>query len=115
MPSVAEFMVDVDAVVMPSLWEAAPLLAMEALTAGCPLVASDGIGLREVVGDAPAIVVQPGDARALTDAMSLVINDQQLLEQRARDYAAVAASRFDSRRTASALHSVFTEITPKLD
>lgn len=48
---------------MPSRWVAFGLLAVEALCAGTPLIASDCIGLREVVEDTPAVVVPPGRRR----------------------------------------------------
>src|SRR5690606_20718599 len=54
-----------DLVVMPSLWEACPLLPMEVLSAGVPLVASRCIGLREVCEGTPAILVDPASAESL--------------------------------------------------
>src|SRR5690606_11965440 len=50
-----------DAVVMPSRWEACGLLGMEVLTAGRPLIASRCIGLREVIQDTPALSFEVDD------------------------------------------------------
>ena len=47
----------VDVVVMPSLWEACPLLPMEVLVAGVPVIGTDCVGMREVLLDTPARVV----------------------------------------------------------
>jgi len=59
----------VDAIVMPSRWEAGSLLAMEVLCAGRPLIASDCLGLRETVRDTPATVFRSEDAAALAGAL----------------------------------------------
>lgn len=61
-----------DAVVLPSLWEGQPLVAQEALRCGAVLVATDAGGTREVTGDA-AVLVPPGDAPALADALAQVL------------------------------------------
>src|SRR6185295_2308629 len=44
-PDASALMKDLDGVVMPSLWEACGLVAMEALAAGCPLIATTCDGL----------------------------------------------------------------------
>ena len=66
-----------DVVVMPSLFEAFGLVAVEAFAASRPLVASDVGGLREVVKDGTGILVPPGDARALTEAVVEVLSSPE--------------------------------------
>jgi glycosyltransferase involved in cell wall biosynthesis len=46
---IAPVLSQMDALVMPSLWEACPLLPMEAMVLGVPVVGSDAIGLREAL------------------------------------------------------------------
>lgn len=103
--NVAEIYRDLDALVMPSRWEACGLLAMEALASGLPLIASDCIGLREVLRDTPAIVVPGGDPEGLARAMEGFLG---------RDYRPAftafrqeAAERFDVRRTAKKVVELF--------
>ncbi|HUQ10642.1 MAG TPA: glycosyltransferase family 4 protein [Steroidobacteraceae bacterium] len=60
----------VDAVVMPSLWEASGLLAMEVLVCGVPLIATDCVGLRETVRGSPARVARTRDAASLAECMA---------------------------------------------
>ena len=50
---------------VPSLWEALPLLPMEAMVAGVPVLGTDCIGLREVLRDTPSRVVRAGEVGAL--------------------------------------------------
>jgi glycosyltransferase involved in cell wall biosynthesis len=67
-----------DVVVVPSLWEGQPLIVQEALRAGRPLVASRVGGIPDLTGQDAAILVPPGDAAALADAVLSVLDDPVL-------------------------------------
>ncbi|HYY10839.1 MAG TPA: glycosyltransferase family 4 protein [Kineosporiaceae bacterium] len=71
---VADLLAAADVVVVPSRWEGQPLVVQEALRAGAAVVATDAGGTREVAGDA-AVLVPPGDARALADGVRGVLDD----------------------------------------
>ena len=59
-----------DAVVLPSRWEGLPLVLLEAMARGRPVVATAVGGIPEVVGDGEhARLVPAEDARALADAL----------------------------------------------
>ena len=106
---VQQVLQQVDAVVMPSLWEACGLVAMEALMSGRPLIASSCEGLREVTAGSPALSVPPRNATALADAITRVIaSHQALLEEGAR-YIPVATDRFCADRTAEGLLALFSQ------
>jgi len=108
---VAEIYRDLDAVVMPSRWEACGLLAMEALVSGIPIITSNCIGLREVVRNTPAIVVSNGDPEELAVAMeNLMRIDQSHDFEAFRD---TAASRFDVRQTANNIEKLFKQALTK--
>jgi glycosyltransferase involved in cell wall biosynthesis len=96
-----------DAVIMPSLWEAMPLLAMEALVAGTPLIASACIGLREVCMGSPALMCAPGDSRSLVDAVNRFVNGRALHEAAARQYQSEAIRRFDRKETGARLRALY--------
>lgn len=97
-----------DVVVMPSLWEACPLLPMEVLICGTPLIASDCIGLREVVADTPAWVVPAANGTALAEALCQVAVEPR--RSLFADYAATAAYRFDVATTRAALARLYNEL-----
>ena len=59
LPEVASTLKAVDVVAIPSLWEAMPLLPMEAMVAGVPVVGTNCIGLGEILVDSPSAIVSP--------------------------------------------------------
>jgi glycosyltransferase involved in cell wall biosynthesis len=65
-----------DVFVLPSLSEGLPLALLEAMFAGCPIVASDvgEIGVALAHGEA-GVLVRPGDPRALADSLDAVLRD----------------------------------------
>jgi glycosyltransferase involved in cell wall biosynthesis len=96
-----------DLVLMPSLWEAMPLLAMEAFVAGAPLIATSCIGLKEVCVGTPAIVCAPGDSEALLAAVNTFVWDRTTLKAQAEQYRSEAVRRFDRKQTAQALKELY--------
>jgi glycosyltransferase involved in cell wall biosynthesis len=67
-----------DVVVAPSVWEGQPLILHEMLRAGRPLVASRAGGIPDLTGEDAALLVPPGDAAALSDAVLAVLDDPAL-------------------------------------
>jgi glycosyltransferase involved in cell wall biosynthesis len=71
-----------DVVVLPSRWEGLPLVALEALAAGRPLVATTVRGVRELVTDGEdALLVPPDDPAALAAALTRAISEPGLAER----------------------------------
>jgi glycosyltransferase involved in cell wall biosynthesis len=69
--------------VLPSFEEGFGLAALEAMSAGVPVVASNRGSIPEVVGDA-GILVEPDDSEGLTRAMERIISDAALRASCAR-------------------------------
>jgi len=68
-----------DAIVMPSTSEGLPLVALEALASGTPLVATNARGIRDLVTDGDeALLVPLGDPSALALALRRVLDDREL-------------------------------------
>ncbi len=103
---VASIYQDLDAVVMPSNWEACPLQPMEALVSGVPIITSDCIGLREVVRDTPAIMVPSGNSSALAAAMKDVLHGDWSPHFEA--FRAEAAEKFNVKHSAIKVADLFS-------
>ena len=93
--------------VFPSLYEAFGLALLEAMAAGCPVVASRVGGIPEIVEDgASGLLVPPGDAAALAKAIRRLAQDRTCrvrLGAAARD----RARRFDVGRTVEELERLY--------
>jgi glycosyltransferase involved in cell wall biosynthesis len=109
--SAAGTLAELDAVIMPSLREACPLVAMEAMVLGCPLIASDCIGLRELTVGTPALQSVAGDAASLASAIGQFLANHGAIKQSARLYIPDARRSFDSSRAVESLLSVFSRVS----
>jgi glycosyltransferase involved in cell wall biosynthesis len=90
--------------VLPSLWEGQPLALQEALRAGVPIVASDAGGIGGLTGDDAALLVGPGNAEQLGEAVVSVLENDDL----------AARLRAAARRRAAALPAEDDAVTAVL-
>jgi len=73
----------VDVLVLPSVWwENSPLTVQEALGGGVPVIASATGGVPELIAPDAGVLVPPGDAPALRDALASVVSGARLGEAR---------------------------------
>jgi len=107
-PDVTPILREIDLLVMPSLWEACPLLPMEAMCEGAPVLGSDCIGLREVLYGSPSRMVPAGDAAALAQGIRQAIDAPW--KEKAAEYAPVAHRRFDVRVRGGELLGLFDRV-----
>jgi glycosyltransferase involved in cell wall biosynthesis len=107
MPSAVPVLGGLDLLVMPSLWEACGLLAMEAMCLGIPVLGSDCIGLREVLHGSPSMQVPAGDPDALSQGISRAMTNPWT--ENARQYVPQARRRFDVAPAARQLSDIFDD------
>jgi glycosyltransferase involved in cell wall biosynthesis len=98
-----------DLCVLPSRWEGSPFTAQEALRAGTPLVSTRAGGVPELVGDG-AELVPVGDATALADAVSRLLDDPARAARLAEAGRRRAAGWPDEAGAARRLVAVYREL-----
>lgn len=81
-PDVPELLTAADLFVLPSLWEGLPMALIEAMAAGLPVVATSVSGTRGVMlpGET-GLLVPPGDAAALAQAVALLLAEPERAAQ----------------------------------
>ena len=97
-----------DLMVIPSRWEGFGLVAAEAMASGCPIVAANIAGLREVLGDA-CVWFESEDPEGLAAAIRDLVKDVDRLDAMA-EAGCRRASLFDVATTARAYESLYREI-----
>lgn len=71
-------MVAADAFVMSSLWEGLPLVLLEAMAVGLPIVGNRIAGIEGIVGhEVEGLLVEPGDPRSLAVGMNRLLNEPE--------------------------------------
>lgn len=109
-PNVDTILNELDALVIPSLWEACPLLPMEAFVLGCPVIATDCVGLKEVVTSTPALIIKKQNSYSIAEALKNLVNNLSYHKTKALEFISVAESRFNVENTAKQLDMLFTRL-----
>ena len=100
-----------DALLMPSRWEACGLVGMEALVAGVPIIGANCLGLREVFAGSPAVVVAPGNRGDLAAAMRHILESNPRREF--SRYVPTAIDRFDVSKCATGIRALYDELVSR--
>lgn len=94
---IAELLQAFDVFVLPSLWEGLPMVVLEAMAVGCPIVATAVGGVPDALEhDVSAWLVPPMDVPALETGLATLLSDA---DRRAR-FSSNARRRFDERYSA---------------
>ncbi|MDP2157753.1 MAG: glycosyltransferase [Nitrospirota bacterium] len=103
-----QFFRSLDIFCFPSLWEGMPSALVEAMAAGLPVIASDILPHREVVGDA-GMLVPPADAPALRTAIMALLENGSLRNDLAGK-AKERAVEFDLMKTVKSYETLFEQL-----
>jgi glycosyltransferase involved in cell wall biosynthesis len=98
---VADVLAAADVFTMPSIWEGLPLAVLEAMFAGCAVVASDVSGIPEAI-PTPEVgrLVKPGDEAGLAATLRPLLRDRALRESLGRGARDRAVAQFTAERMA---------------
>jgi len=84
-PNVPQQLVASRIFVLSTRWEGMPLALVEAMAAGCACIASDVVGVHEIIHHGhTGLLVPPGDATALANALERLLHDSAYAEQLGR-------------------------------
>jgi glycosyltransferase involved in cell wall biosynthesis len=107
---VRELLRHADVFVLPSFAEGVPVVLMEAMASGVPVIATRIAGIPELVEDGVSgLLTAPGDSAALVAAIDRLLSDGALRERLARAGRAVIEGEFDTKSEAAWLHRIMTQ------
>jgi glycosyltransferase involved in cell wall biosynthesis len=87
--------------------EGLPVVLMEAIGCGCPVIVGDVAGIHDLLGDAAGeICIKPEDTDALVAAIIAALNDPSQAQARARKIRAAVSDRIDWQAIADGYASI---------
>jgi glycosyltransferase involved in cell wall biosynthesis len=98
-----------DVFVLPSLSEAFGIVLLEAMASGVPVVGTSAGGIPEII-DGCGIVVKPGNAGELADAVNLLLNNQNLAGKLGKLGRRRVEKLYDWRIIAKKIESTYIEV-----
>jgi len=94
--------------VLPSFVEGVPIALLEAMAIGLPCVSTNVYGIPEaIIDDQTGLLIEAGDAGALSDAILRLVNDPQLRDQLGKQARQMAITKFDERVAAKTATSAY--------
>jgi glycosyltransferase involved in cell wall biosynthesis len=108
---VKELMQRMTLLALPSLMEAFPVVLLEAMSLGVPVIATNVAGVPEIITDGETgILVPPGDVGALSRAMDLVLSGPALAASLGRCGRESVEARFSKQRMLEEMRSIYSEL-----
>ena len=108
----ARLMPSSDIVVIPSFYEAVSLAALEALSCGIPVIASNVGGLPHVINAENGLLVPPGDTQALATGLREFISDKDLRLQKGHNGRQTILNGFTWQSVARETLKFYSELYP---
>jgi glycosyltransferase involved in cell wall biosynthesis len=104
-----------DVVVLPSRYEGNPLVVLEAMAAGHPVIASAVGCVPELISESCGRLVAPQNTSALVAALNELASTPTLAKSLGLEASRLAHKRFDAAIMANAYEKLFAEVIPRSD
>ncbi len=106
---IARLLSEADALVLPSFAEGLPVVLMEAMASGRPVIATRVGGISELVEDGVSgLLVPPGDVESLAQGICRIADDPDLRKRMGEAGQATVKREFDVRCEAARIASLFS-------
>jgi glycosyltransferase involved in cell wall biosynthesis len=106
-----EWLAQFDLLAVPSRMEGSPpLVALEAMMAGVPVVAADVGAVAEAIGPDVGALVPPGDPRALATAIGRLLSDHAQLARRGEQGRRLALQSFSAPLMAARFEALYEDV-----
>jgi glycosyltransferase involved in cell wall biosynthesis len=100
--------------VLSTHYEGMPLSLSEGMAAGCAVVASEVVGVREMIRhNIDGLLVAPQNPRALADALAIILNNTERAEQLGNQARARAISELGTEKMTSQYQQLFLSLCMK--
>jgi glycosyltransferase involved in cell wall biosynthesis len=106
---VTRLLKQVDFLVLPSRYEGLPIIILEAMAAGCPIIATAVDGTAEVLSGDSALLVPADDWRSLAGAIKKYLDNPSLRDALAHR-ASIEAGEYSAERNAERLFAVYDRV-----
>lgn len=108
---ISTVMASIDILVLSTHHEGLPLVILEAMAAGRPVIASDVCGINEIVRDGEnGYLVRPGDAAALADKMIALLKDAGLRRRMGKRGRDLLTEEFEEPFMFDKINSLYEEL-----
>jgi len=108
---IKQLLFNCDVFVLPSRWESFGLVLLEALSCGKPVVATNVVGIPEIIENGRnGLLVEPDDPAALAAAIKRVLTNHDLQRLFAANGYKVVRERFRFKHTGAKYESFFLEL-----
>jgi glycosyltransferase involved in cell wall biosynthesis len=108
---IADLFPAMDVFIMPSLWEGLSVAMLTAMAAGLPVIATNVGGVRGVLEkNFCGIVIEPGDASKLVQAIKTATESKSILEKYAYLGRAVVENKYSDISMAKSIYKIYREV-----
>jgi glycosyltransferase involved in cell wall biosynthesis len=110
-PDLRRLMLAADIFVLSSLWEGLPLVLLEAMACGLPIVGTRISGIADVITDGiQGLLATPGDAVDLSRALGILLDDAGSRMELGREGRELVKREYDFQRVAEQLGQLYAQI-----